>query len=231
MSAIGRRVFERLVGNRSIELPHRIDTLLTPALLAVGIGIALAVLYLVFRPAVTASTSSFRPLSRERARYLVERYGTDSLSYFALRSDKEWFGHRDSIVAYRVHNGIALVSPDPVGPVSQRTEAWTAFREFADDHGWSVAVMAAAGDWLPVYGASGMHDVYIGDEAVVDVRRFSLDGKQNKSLRQSVSRVRKGRLPRRVLRPVEARRPSSRTQLRDLMTESRQAATSSAGSR
>jgi lysylphosphatidylglycerol synthetase-like protein (DUF2156 family) len=210
----------RLVGNRSIELPHRIDMLLTPALLAVGIGIALSVLWLAFRPAVTARTSSFRPLSRERARYLVERYGTDSLSYFALRSDKEWFGHRDSIVAYRVHNGIALVSPDPVGPVSQRTEAWTAFREFADDHGWSVAVMAAAGDWLPVYGASGMHDVYIGDEAVVDVRRFSLDGKQNKSLRQSVSRVRKAGYRVEMFDPSKLA-PELEQQLRDLMTESR----------
>ena len=42
-----------------------------------------------------------------------------------------------------------------------------------------------------MYGASGMHDLYIGDEAVVDARRFSLEGKQNKSLRQSVGRVEK----------------------------------------
>ena len=81
--------------------------------------------------------------------------------------------------------------------------------------------MGACGDWLPVYGASGMHDLYIGDEAVVDVRRFSLDGKQNKSLRQSVGRVRKAGLPRRVLRPAqlepELEQPSSAT----LMTESR----------
>ena len=97
------------------------------------------------------------------------------------------------------------VSPDPIGPVGQRAEAWGAFREFADEHGWPVAVMGACADWLPVYGASGMHDLYIGDEAVVDVRRFSLDGKQNKSLRQSVGPGREGRLPRRVLRPVAAR--------------------------
>jgi lysylphosphatidylglycerol synthetase-like protein (DUF2156 family) len=210
----------RLVGNRSVSLPHRVDTLLSPALLAVGIGIALSVGWLAFRPAVTARTTSFRPLSRERARFLVERYGTDSLSYFALRSDKEWFGHRDSLVAYRVHNGIALVSPDPVGPVSQRADAWTAFREFADDHGWAVAVMAAGGDWLPVYGASGMHDLYIGDEAVVDVRTFSLDGKQNKSLRQSVGRVEKAGYRVEFVDPAHLE-PALEAKLRELMTESR----------
>ena len=69
--------------------------------------------------------------------------------------------------------GSRSVSPDPIGPVGQRAEAWAAFREFADEHGWPVAVMAACADWLPVYRASGMHDLYIGDEAVVDVRRFT----------------------------------------------------------
>ena len=210
----------RLFGDRAVSLPHRLDMLLSPALLAVGIGLAISVLWLAFRPAVTARSVSFRPISRERARFLVEKYGSDSLSYFALRSDKDWFGYRDTVVAYRVHNGIALVSPDPVGPVSQRADAWSAFREFADDHGWSVAVMAACGDWLPVYGASGMHDLYIGDEAVVDVRRFSLDGKQNKSLRQSVSRVRKAgyRVEMFDPAPLDA---DLEQQLRDLMTESR----------
>src|SRR5262249_44206696 len=153
----------------------------------VGIGIAVWVLWLAFQPAVAARTSSFRPMSRDRARFLVERYGADSLSYFALRADKEWFGYRDTLVAYRVQNGIALVSPDPIGPAAQRADAWAAFRELADEHGWAVAVMGAGTEWLPVYAASGMHSLYIGDEAVVDVQHFQLDGKTAKSLRQSVS--------------------------------------------
>ncbi|HEU5479283.1 MAG TPA: phosphatidylglycerol lysyltransferase domain-containing protein, partial [Candidatus Tumulicola sp.] len=220
LNEIVRAVAERLVGVRTISLPSRIDHLVTPALLAVGIGIALAFCWLLFRPAVAARASTYRPLSRERARFLVERYGTDSLSYFALRGDKEWFGFRDTLVAYRVHNGIALVSPDPVGPVGQRSEAWGAFREFADEHGWSVAVMGASAEWLPAYRASGMHDLYIGDEAVVDVRRFSLEGKQNKSLRQSVGRVEKAGYRVEFFDPAKIE-PALRDELRGLMSESR----------
>jgi len=220
MTKIEEAVGERFIGMRTIGLPNSIDRLLSPALLAVGVVVALAVFWLLFRPAVSPRLSSYRPLSRERARFIVEKYGTDSLSYFALRDDKEWFGFRDTLVAYRVHNGIALVSPDPIGPVGQRAEAWGAFREFADEHGWPPAVMGASAEWLPVYGASGMHDLYIGDEAVVDVRRFSLEGKQNKSLRQSVGRVEKAGYR------VEFFDPSRldfamETKLRDLMTESR----------
>ncbi len=220
LAKIVEAVAGRLVGLKTVALPHRVDRLVSPALLAVGVVTILSLCWLLFRPAVSPRLSSFRPLSRERARFIVEKYGADSLSYFALRDDKEWFGFRDTLVAYRVHNGIALVSPDPIGPVGQRAEAWGAFREFADEHGWPVAIMGAGADWLPVYRASGMHDLYIGDEAVVDVRRFSLDGKQNKSLRQSVGRVEKAGYR------VEFFDPSQlpfgmETKLRDLMTESR----------
>src|SRR5262249_30508208 len=141
-----RAVSFRLVGDRAGHLPHALDTWMSPALLAVGVGIAVWVLWLAFRPAVAARTSSCRPMSRVRARFLVERYGADSLSYFALRADKEWFGYRDTLVAYRVQNGIALVSPDPIGPPAQRANAWAAFRELADEHGWAVAVMGAGAE-------------------------------------------------------------------------------------
>ena len=217
---IGEAVSERLVGVHTIALPSTINRLISPALLAAGVAVALAVCWYLFAPAVSPRLSSFRPLSRDRARFIVERYGTDSLAYFALRADKEWFGFRDTLVAYRVHNGIALVSPDPIGPVGQRAEAWGAFREFADEHGWPVAVMGACGDWLNVYAASGMHDLYIGDEAVVDVRRFSLDGKQNKSLRQSVGRVEKAGYRVEFFDPAQLPH-DMQAKLRALMTESR----------
>jgi len=51
--------------------------------------------------------------------------------------------------------------------------------------------MAAAEEWLPIYRDSGMRYLYIGDEAVVDVTSFSLDGGHMKGLRQAVNRVRR----------------------------------------
>jgi lysylphosphatidylglycerol synthetase-like protein (DUF2156 family) len=220
LQEIVQAVGERLVGIDNVALPSNVDRLISPALAAVGIGIALWCFWLLFRPAVSPRLSAARPLSRDRARYIVDRYGTDSLAYFALRDDKERFGYRDTLVAYRVHNGTALVSPDPIGPIGQRADAWNAFREFADEHGWHVAVMGASEEWLPVYRASGMHDLYIGDEAVVDVRRFNLDGKQNKSLRQSVGRVEKAGYRVEFYDPARLD-AALEDELRALMTESR----------
>ena len=126
-----------------------------------------------------------------RAREIVRRHGSGTLDYFALRDDKQLFFWGDTLVAYGVYGGVCLVSPDPIGPQAERDEGWKAFRHFADERGWTLAVMGAGEQWLPIYRASGMHDLYVGDEAVVDCNRFTLDGGRYKGLRQAVNRVAK----------------------------------------
>ena len=170
---------------------------------------------------MVASRLAARPAeSLERARRLVEQYGGDTLSYFALRDDKRFFFNGDTLIAYAVYQGVCLVSPDPIGPLAERWVAWTAFRTFADEHGWAVAVMGAGEAWLPIYRASGMHDLYVGDEAVVDVRRFNLEGGRNKGLRQAVNRIAKYGYRTEFHDPAHIE-PALEAKLRRLMTESR----------
>jgi len=204
---------ERLVGLRWVALPDTIDDWVSSALLAVGLSLALVALYLLTRPVVDRRLSSGRaPLAtlatggsrsatagmramaarraaEHRARDIVRRHGTGTLDYFALRDDKQWFFHRDTLVAYAVYGGVCLVSPDPIGPRGERLQAWDAFRKYCDRQGWSVSVMAAAEEWLPLYREHGMRHLYLGDEAVVDVQEFSLKGGHMKGLRQAVNRV------------------------------------------
>ena len=184
-----RAVVGHLVGANWVEIPGRVDDFLSPVMLAVSIALVLAAGWLLFRP--VAARRFVHADDRARARDTVERYGGDTLAYFALRDDKQYFFWGSSLVAYAVVGGIALVSPDPIGPVGERDEVWTAFRHFADEHAWPIAVMGASEPWLPVYRATGMHDLYVGDEAVVDVQRLNLEGGKAKGLRQAVNRVAK----------------------------------------
>lgn len=126
---------------------------------------------------------------RERARLLVQQHGGGTLDYFALRDDKDWFFSGSSVVAHSVRAGVCLVSPDPIGPPGEKVLAWAEFLDYADDFGWSVAVVGAAADWLPEYESSGLRTVYLGDEAIVDCPTFSLAGRSHKSLRQAVNRI------------------------------------------
>jgi len=185
---------ERLVGIQWVHFPAHINRYAAPSLLAAGISLIVVALYLATRPVVDRRLLSGRAtVGRHavelRARDIVRRHGTGTLDYFALRDDKQWFFHRDSLVAYAVFGGVCLVSPDPIGPFSERAHVWDAFRRYVDRKGWGLGVMGAGEEWLPTYQASGMRFLYIGDEAVVDPRVFSLEGGKMKGLRQAVNRV------------------------------------------
>jgi lysylphosphatidylglycerol synthetase-like protein (DUF2156 family) len=196
---------ERLVGLQTVHLPERLDDFFAPAMLAIAIGLGLAVAYLLSRPVVArhvghgaggvapsgGSRAGGTPVGLSGARDVVRRFGSGTLDYFALRSDKRYFFWGESMVAYGVYGGVCLVSPDPIGPRPEQEEVWKAFRVFADGQGWTLAVMGAAEEWLPIYRGSGMHDMYVGDEAVVDCNRFTVDGGRFKGLRQAVNRVAK----------------------------------------
>jgi lysylphosphatidylglycerol synthetase-like protein (DUF2156 family) len=185
---------ERLAGVYSIALPDRVTDFLDPVMLAIGVALVLSALYLITRPVVdrrlsSSARSTERRLAERRARDIVARHGHGTLDYFALRDDKQYFFVRDSLVAYAVYGGVALVSPDPVGPVTERAEVLAAFREYAEAHGWTIGVMGSGAAWLPVYHGAGFHSIYLGDEAIVDCATFSLAGQRMKGLRQACTRL------------------------------------------
>jgi lysyl-tRNA synthetase, class II len=182
-------VAERMAG-RHLVPTAAVHPRFDPFLTVVGITLAIAGGWLLTRP---ASGFPLRPtpLDRQRARRIIETYGNDTLAFFALRDDKQLFFAANSVVAFAVHHGTALVSPDPIGPADERAEVWSAFIALAHQQGWSVAVLGAAADWLPVYEATNLKSVYIGDEAIVDCPSFHMDGGANKALRQAVNRVAK----------------------------------------
>ena len=190
---------ERLAGLSFIALPQLTDRMgdfLDPTLFAIGLSLLVSALYLVTRPVVDrrlsdTSTTTERRLAELRAREIVRRHGRGTLDYFALRDDKQFFFFRDSLVAYAVYGGVALVSPDPVGPEAERAEAFSAFRAHAESRGWTIGIMGAGADWLPIYRTAGLHHLYLGDEAIVDCTSFSLVGGAMKGLRQASSRLAK----------------------------------------
>jgi lysylphosphatidylglycerol synthetase-like protein (DUF2156 family)/UDP-2,3-diacylglucosamine pyrophosphatase LpxH len=182
---------ERLVGVSSVPVAHRLDDFFGPVLAAVGFGLVAVLGWQLLRPVIHRVVDHSRA-ERTRAGHAVARYGADSLAYFALRDDKQYFFFGETVVAYAVLGGVALVSPDPIGPVGERAAAWAAFRRFADESGWIVACMGVTEDWLPIYRASGLRTLYVGDEAVVDCSAFTLDGSRMKSLRQAYNRVARG---------------------------------------
>jgi lysylphosphatidylglycerol synthetase-like protein (DUF2156 family)/UDP-2,3-diacylglucosamine pyrophosphatase LpxH len=190
-------------------------------IVAVIVGTAILVLITARPGREFRRTGEERARAFERARAIFDRYGGDTLDYFALRDDKSWLFSGNTLIAYSVINRVMLVSPDPIGPVSERLDAWSDAMDLADTNGWYITVLGASAPWLPVYRAAGLTSVYMGDEAVVDCQTFSLKGKSMKSLRGAYNRVSKAGYRVTVLQALDAD-AQLRQQLADLATETRQ---------
>jgi lysyl-tRNA synthetase class 2 len=125
----------------------------------------------------------------ERARPIVDRYGTDSLSPFILRPDKSFEFAGGSVLAYRVIGETAVVSGDPIGPDGAASVVMAQLMGRTRQAGLQVALYGASERHLPAYRALGLRAVRAGEEAVVDPARFTLEGRPVRKLRQSVHRV------------------------------------------
>lgn len=155
-------------------------------------ALVLAVLYAAFR-----SRRAVDPLTEDdekRLRELLDRHGErDSLGYFALRREKSvcWSPTGKAAVAYRVLGGVSLASGDPLGDPEAWPGAIGPWLAEARAHGWIPAVMGASEEAGTVYARHGLDALELGDEALVEVAEFTLEGRAMRTVRQACNRIRR----------------------------------------
>ena len=170
---------------RGSAVPDRVADSVT----AVGLLLAFYTLYVWLRP---LSESVVQTVTERRlAREIVDEFGRDSLSFFALRRDKCFFFSptRRAFLAYRIVGGCAIVSGDPVGGADELDALLAEFQRVARTRGWRLAVVGASRDELQRYERLGMRAIAMGDEAVLLPAEFSLEGRAIRKVRQSATRV------------------------------------------
>jgi lysyl-tRNA synthetase class 2 len=156
------------------------------------LGTLLMIAYVIFRP-LTVPRTPPSPAARRVASDLVRAHGADTLAFFKLRGDGHYIFSEDgrAFVAYAIENGVLLLSGDPVGPPDALPALLETVREFADGRGLKLGALGASEGICPLYEALGLHTIYLGDEAVVELGRFSLEGRPIRKVRQSVTRLSK----------------------------------------
>jgi lysyl-tRNA synthetase, class II len=158
---------------------------------ALGLFTLLVTGYVFLRSARPAARLSGQDEGQIRA--LLARHGErDSLGYFTLRTDKSviWSPTRKSCIGYRVVSGVMLAGGDPLGDPEAWPGAIHAFLDEAARHAWVPAVMGCGELAAEVWCREGdLTALELGDEAVVEVASFSLQGRAMRNVRQMVSRV------------------------------------------
>ena len=180
--------------------PDRINDLNDFVLTALGLMTALTTLYLALR--APEPRPELTDTDEAAMRALLQR-SPDSLGYFNLRRDKSvvWSESGKAAIAYRVVSGVMLASGDPLGDPEAWPGAITSFLTEAEQHAWTPAVIGCSERagiiWCRETGFTALE---LGDEAVVDVAKFSLEGRPMRNVRQMVRRIERAGYTTEVLR-------------------------------
>ncbi|TQS44004.1 bifunctional lysylphosphatidylglycerol synthetase/lysine--tRNA ligase LysX [Cryptosporangium phraense] len=126
-------------------------------------------------------------------RLLLESGDRDSLGYFATRRDKSVIFSPDgrAAITYRVVASVSLASADPIGHPASWPAAIDAWLADARAHGWFPAVLSASENGAAAYVGRGLKALSLGDEAIVEVEDFTLEGRTMRPVRQAVTRIRR----------------------------------------
>jgi lysyl-tRNA synthetase class 2 len=178
-------------GNFVTIRSERFDDLLHGTLFGFGLLIVVTVALLALRPSEPIARLSGE--DEERLRALLARQGDrDSLGYFALRRDKSvvWSPTGKAAITYRVVHGVALASGDPIGDPEAWPGAIAVYRKLVEEYGWTPAVIGCSELGATVFKREyELSALALGDEAVVDVADFTLEGRPMRGVRQACTRV------------------------------------------
>lgn len=132
------------------------------------------------------------PSEHARAQQIIEKYGHSSLARAALFNDKAYFfSPGGSVIAYVVKGRVALSLGDPIGPADDFTETLESFQLLCNQNDWQPAFYQTLPDTRESYHSAGFSSLKIGDEAIVNLASFTLEGHSNKGLRSAFNRLTK----------------------------------------
>ena len=132
------------------------------------------------------------PLELERPRSLVDQYGKSTLDYFKTYQDKMIFEPEElnAFISYRPAGNFAVVLENPVAEDEiQMKQCIAQFDRFCFDIGLKSIYYRVSEDDLPIYRSLKKKVMFLGQEGIVDLNVFSLEGGAKKSIRNALSKV------------------------------------------
>ena len=130
---------------------------------------------------------------KERATFLLSQFGNSSIDYFKLYKDKLYFFSdlHEAFIAYRIAGGFAIVLEEPVCAEENKTEVVAEFDRQCRKMGLKPAFYRVDENSIHWFSQLKKKKLMIGQEAILKLSTFSLEGKDKKSLRNGLSSLQK----------------------------------------
>lgn len=123
---------------------------------------------------------------------LVARYGHSDLDYFKIYPDKLFFltDDRQAFISFKTTRNIAVVLEDPVAENAKAMkDAVVAFDAYCKEIGLLSIYYRVPEESLSIYTSLNKKYFPIGEEAIVNLSTFNLEGNKMKSLRNSLNHL------------------------------------------
>jgi phosphatidylglycerol lysyltransferase len=123
------------------------------------------------------------------ARTVLQKHGCTALDHFKTYFDKIIFkpDSLECFIAYRVTGSYAVVLEGPVGPRESWRACISAFNKFCRESGLKSLYYRVPEENLALFPKK--KKILLGQEAVMDLTTFSLDGGARKSIRNALKKV------------------------------------------
>ena len=171
----------------------------------VGAMVAL-LLFAVSRIASPARHEADEPTDADlqAAGEIIDTQTTASAFLVYLRDKALLFDERRrGFLMYGAEGRTWVALGDPIGPPDVRATLIRSFLEHCDDYAATPVFYEIRKDSLHLYADFGLTFVKLGEEAVVDLSQFSLDGSRNKPLRHALRHLEHHGASCRIVLPAE----------------------------
>lgn len=141
-------------------------------------------------------------VEREHARNIIENFGKSSLARLLLLDDKRYFfTSGGSVIGYALSGRAAVTLGDPVGPVEDLLPSIEAFASLCQRNDWMPVFYQTLDETRQAYKTQGFDTLCIGHEGIVDLKSFTIEGKEGKSLRTPFNKLKNAGFQFRVHEP------------------------------
>ena len=116
---------------------------------------------------------------------LLEQHATTGLAYFHLLDDKLRYLADDgrAFLTYRLVGSTAVALGEPIGEPDSCRAVARSFVEYCELNGWAVAFHQVSEPGAELLSSIGLRRLKIGEEAIVPVQTFALEGSHFKRTR------------------------------------------------
>jgi phosphatidylglycerol lysyltransferase len=156
-----------------------------------GVASWMFLFYTIIRPTIHRSANIEDSL--QTAQYLLKQYGDSALDYFKISQDKLLYisGNYQAFVSYRIANGFAIVLEEPVCSEGNKALALHEFEEMCKTKGFKPVYYRVDEDSLYHFKTLNRKKLLIGQEGILEADKFSLEGRERKSLRNALNSLNK----------------------------------------